>query len=291
MAGNKPKGGEFMKLCDLHTHSVFSDGTLTPTEIIDTALQLGLSAVALTDHNNIDGLPELLAAAKDKPITAIPGAEFSVDYNGQELHLLGLYLPESSFPRVSELMDAFIARKRQSNMDLVNALKKAGYEIDFDAIVRATPNGKINRAHIAAALTQKGYTESIKQAFSTLLAPGAGYYIEPKYYTLWEMLDFITAIGAVPVLAHPFLHLNEQELDALLPLAKQAGLAGMECQYVLYDEKTTKTAFALADKYGLAYSGGSDFHGDNKPDIALGSGKGNLKVPLEWAEKLAKTAE
>lgn len=280
-----------MKLCDLHTHSVFSDGTFTPTQIIDAALQLGLSAVALTDHNNIDGLPEFLAAAKDTPITAIPGAEFSVDYNGKELHLLGLFLPEECFAQISELMDAFIARKRQSNIDLVNALNQAGYQIDFDTIVSASPKGKINRAHIAAELTRKGYTESIQQAFSTLLSPTAGYYIEPQRPSLWEMLDFITTIGAVPILAHPFLYLSEQKLDALLPLAKQRGLAGIECQYVLYDAETTGISYTLADKYGLAYSGGSDFHGDNKPDISLGTGKGNLKIPLEWAEKLAKTAE
>ena len=164
-----------MTFCDLHTHSVFSDGTYTPAELIDAAMAAGLSAIALTDHNTVDGLPDFLAAAAGKPILAIPGAEFSVDYNGKELHLLGLFIPQAHFSTVSNLTEDFIRRKRQSNLDLIAALNDAGYAIDFDTICAATPNGKINRAHIAAELTEKGYTASIKEAFDTLLRPGGGY--------------------------------------------------------------------------------------------------------------------
>ena len=280
-----------MKFCDLHTHSVFSDGTYTPAQLIDAAVALNLGAIALTDHNTVDGLPDFLAAAAGKPILAIPGAEFSVDYNGQELHLLGLFIPEHQLGKVSGLMEDFIRRKRLSNLQLVDALNKGGYIIDFDTICAATPNGKINRAHIAAELTEKGYTASIKEAFDTLLRPGGGFYTPPQRPSLWEMLDFITGIGAVPVLAHPFLSLSTRELEKLLPLAKKQGLVGMECYYSTNDEQTTALSCALAYKFKLEFSGGSDFHGDRKPDISLGVGRGNLEIPTDWAYQLQKAAK
>lgn len=275
-----------MKICDLHTHSVYSDGTYTPQELIASAIDANLSAIALCDHNTVDGLPEFLSAAANTDIEAIAGAEFSVDYQGKELHLLGLFIPQNRFCQVSQLMEDVIARKRQSNIDLIHALNNAGYAIDFETIQNATPNQKFNRAHIAAELTRKGYTASIKEAFTKLLAPSVGYYKEPERISVWEMLDFVTEIGAVPVLAHPFLNLSEGELNDFLPQAKARGLLGMECLYSLYDAETTALSFQLADKFGLAYSGGSDFHGSNKPDIAIGVGKGNLQIPFDWVSKL-----
>ncbi len=277
-----------MKICDLHTHSVFSDGTYTPAEIVNSSVELGLSAIALCDHNTVDGLPEFLASATNKNIEAIAGAEFSVDYNGTELHLLGLYISPIYFSQVSELMQEVIKRKEQSNLSLIASLNDAGYKINYDDIKNATVNGKFNRAHIAAELTKKGYTASIPQAFETLLSKAAGYYKEPQRLSVWEMIDFINSIKAVPVLAHPFLNLTEDQLMTFLPMAKKRGLKGMECHYSLYDNETTKKALSLADAYGLKYSGGSDFHGTNKPDIKLGTGKGNLAVPYEWSVLLKK---
>ena len=273
------------QFCDLHTHSTFSDGTYTPTEIVEAALRIGLSAVALCDHNTIDGLTEFIAAAKGKNIHAIPGAEFSVDYNGKELHLIALNIPQQQFENVSQLMKAVNERKKQSNIDLIIALNRAGYAIDFETIEQTTPNGNFNRAHIADELTKKGYTESIKQAFDTLLKPEHGYYKEPERISVFEMIAYVTAIGAIPVIAHPFLNLDFEALETFLPIAKEYGLAGMECFYSTYDEETTQKAIQLADQYGLVYSGGSDFHGDKKPDIRLGFGRGNLRVPYLWKLK------
>ena len=274
------------QLCDLHTHSAFSDGSYTPAEIIDEAIRIGLSAVALCDHNTVDGLPDFLAAAKGKSLEAIPGAEFSVDYNGKELHLLALYIPENEFDKVTKLMEVSIEAKRRSNIDLIAALNKAGYDIDFETIAKSTPNGKFNRAHVADELTKKGYTKSIKEAFKTILRPEHGYFKKPEKFPAFEIIDFIKEIHAVPVLAHPFLNLSYAELENFLPLAKERGLVGMECFYSTYDEKTTKDSIDLADRFGLKYSGGSDFHGDKKPDIQLGIGRGNLEIPYELAAKL-----
>ena len=272
--------------CDLHNHSVFSDGTCTPAELIDEAVALGLSAIALTDHNTVDGLEDFLAAAKDKPITAVPGAEFSVDYDGTELHLLGLFIDPVHFPAVKKITDAYLRRKAQSNLDLIAALDRGGYHLDFERIRSQSPNGNINRAHIAAGLVEKGYVPTIKDAFRTLLAKDGGYYQEPAKPTVWEMLDFLTGIGAVPVLAHPFLNLTEERLINFLPRAKERGLAGMEIIYSTYDEASTACAARLAREFGLMPSGGSDYHGAKKSDIRMGVGRGNLRIPARWAEDL-----
>ena len=275
-----------MKFCDLHTHSVFSDGTYTPAGIIDGAINAGLDAVALTDHNTADGLADFIAYARGKGIDAVAGVEFSADYYEKELHILGLFVPEKSFLKVGELMKAVSDRKEQSNIDLINALSNAGICLDYDEIKGKTPNGRVNRAHIAAAMTEKGYVGSIKQAFDKWLLPSVGYYKMPQRPSAFEIIDFILEIGAVPVLAHPFLNLSEEELLRFLPEAKMRGLAGMECYYSTYDKATTERSVSIADAIGLLPSGGSDFHGANKPDIVLGKGKGDLRVPYEWFERL-----
>jgi len=279
-----------MKLCDLHTHSIYSDGTCTPKEIIDAAVGMGLAAVALCDHHTVDGLSAFLDAAKGAPIEAIAGAEFSVDYNRGELHLLALFIPEEKFSAVSDLMEQVNERKRKSNIDLIAALNRAGNMLDYDRLRNSTPNGKFNRAHVAAELTRLGYTASNKAAFDTLLSKTAGYYKEPERLQFFDMIEFVTSIGAVPVLAHPFLNLRKDELETLLPLAKEKGLCGMECYYSEYDETTTQTALQLAAQFGLSPSGGSDFHGANKPDIKLGVGHGNLQIPYTWALDLKSEA-
>lgn len=272
--------------CDLHTHSVFSDGSYTPTQLIDLSVAMGLRAVALSDHNTVDGLPEFLAAAEGKDIEAIPSVEFSTDYDGMELHVLGLYIPEECFPKITKLLADALIRKEESNIALIQSLANAGYPLDYAAIKAKTPKGKINRAHIAAELTRLGYTTSVNQALVTILAPGAGHYTVPKRPSVWEILDFIRSMGAVPVLAHPFLNLSKEGLEEFLPKAKERSLVGMECYYSLYDKETAEESLRLAERFGLLPSGGSDFHGKTKPNIHMGTGKGDLVVPMEFYHKL-----
>ena len=275
-----------MKICDLHTHSIYSDGTKSPSELINMAIELGLSTIALTDHNTVDGLKEFIEVSKNKDINIVTGVEFSVEYNGKELHLLGLFIDERYFDDISRLMKEVNDRKEQSNINLIENLNKAGYNIDFIRIKNNTPNGKFNRAHIASELVRLGYVSNRDEAFKTLLSKKGPYYKEPERLTVWEMLEYINSIHAIAVLAHPFLNLNEDELNIFLPIAKEKGLVGIEVYYSLYDEITTNKSIDLANKYNLKYSGGSDYHGDNKPDIKLGLGKGNLVIPDEWVDGL-----
>lgn len=274
-----------MGYCDLHTHSYFSDGTYSPTELINEAEAKGLTALVLCDHNTVDGLDEFLAAAKGKNVRAIAGIEFSTDYGEVELHIVGMFIDHCHFEAVNELVGELRRRKDESNITLIENLRKDGYEVDYDEIKIGT-KGIVNRAHIAAKLTEKGYTGSIKEAFATLLSKDSKYYVQPRRLDVFETIKFIKSIGAVAVLAHPFLNLKEDELRVFLPKAKACGLAAMETLYSTYDEATTELAVQMAREFGLKESGGSDFHGARKPDISLGIGRGNLRVPDEFLREL-----
>lgn len=273
------------KLCDLHTHSTYSDGTLTPAQLMKLAQEKGLSAVALSDHNTVAGLPNFVQAAENTDIEAVPGVEFSTEYQGMELHILGLFIQPCHYEKINALLQQFLDRKEKSNRELVQRLQAAGVEIDYEQI-RQKAAGSINRARIAAEMVEKGYCESVKQAFSDWLSPKKGYYIPPLRPDAYETIRFIKSLGAVAVLAHPFLSMNEQQLRAFLPEAVSAGLDGMEVYYSTYDAETTALAKSIAAQYGILESGGSDFHGQNKPDIDLGSGKGELTIPLTLLEAL-----
>lgn len=275
------------QLCDLHTHSVFSDGTLSPTELIELAEELGLGAVALTDHNTILGLPEFLEAARGKQVKAVPGVEFSVDYLDRELHILALFIQPRDYAAAMEIAERLNKNKQKSNIELIDALRRDGYDISYEKIKAAMPAGEPNRALIAAELTRLGYTASNQEAFERLLSPKHGYYHPPKRIDAFELIDFVRSMGAVPVWAHPFLHLKqEQEVREFLPRAIDAGLQGMETLYPLFTPEQTELAHSLAREFSLLPSGGSDFHGANKPAISLGSGKGTLRVPLAYCEAL-----
>lgn len=279
------------QFCDLHTHSVYSDGTYTPAQLLAEAQQRGLSAIALTDHNTVAGLPDFLAAAEHYTVEAVPGVEFSTDYDGIELHILALYLKPEYFPQVMDLMQQYHWRKDQSNIDLVNALNKAGYHISYEKIKSATPEGQVNRALIAAELLQHGYVESVQDAFKKLLNPKCGYYVPPLRPTPQQMLATIRDLSAVSVLAHPYLNLKQDQLNVFLQQATSWGLQGMEVLYSTYDEATTAAAIETADAFSLLHSGGSDFHGENKPDIHLGVGRGGLQIPSALAHGIRAATE
>ena len=267
-----------MRYCDLHTHSHYSDGTYSPTELISEAEAKGLSAVVLCDHNTVEGLGEFFAAAKGKAVEAIGGVEFSTDYGDIELHIVGMFITPEHLEAVDGMAAELRRRKDESNIALVENLQRGGYDIDYSEIKAANP-GIVNRAHIAANLVEKGYTGSIKEAFDTLLAKDGGYYVQVRRLDVFETIKFIKSIGAVAILAHPFLNLTESELREFLPRAIESGLDGMETLYSDYDEETTALAVRIAGEFGIKQSGGSDFHGDRKPSISLGTGRGELRVP------------
>ncbi len=272
------------KFCDLHTHSLYSDGTLEPAQLIREAEKAGLSAVALCDHNTVKGLRPFLEAGRESPVEAVPGIEFSTEYRGTELHILGLFVEPEHYAAVNALLKEALQRKEQSNIALVERLKEQGLPLDYWAIKSGTPNGNVNRGVIGAYLVEKGLCGSMEDAFNQWLSMERGIYRPPRRPDAYEVIRFIKSIGAVSVLAHPFLNLDEAGLREFL--ADAEGLDGMEVYYPKFTPEQTDLACRIAEEYGLVKSGGSDFHGENKPDIRIGVGTGSLRVPRSALDEL-----
>ena len=277
------------KLCDLHAHSYYSDGSYSPAQLVREAEAAGLSAVVLSDHNTVAGLPEFVAAAETSSVEAVPGIEFSTEYKGSELHILGLFVLPRNYAAIQEVLEQFLIRKEKSNRALIATLNEAGLALSYDTIA-AKAAGRINRAVIAQEMVELGYCESVKQAFSRWLSADLGYYVPPLRPDAFETIRFIKSLGCAAVLAHPFLNLDEQQLRIFLKDAREAGLDGMEVYYSRYDATTTTLAETIAEEFAILPSGGSDFHGKAKPDIALGSGEGDLRIPLSVLDKLRSCA-
>ncbi len=271
--------------CDLHTHSTFSDGTWTPTQIVLEAKKQNL-IVALTDHNTVDGLSEFMSAGKQYNHPVVPGVEITTEWEGHELHLVGLFIPQESMPALHNFLQAQQLRKEQSLRDMIQRLRDASYDIDYESIKNSTPNGNINRANIATALLEKQYVTSVTEAFNQLLEEKHGFYKPAPRLPLFEIIRMLRDLQALPVLAHPLKELSKDTLCTLLPLAIKEGLRGIETFHSDYTEEQIHLARQIAKQFELLESGGSDFHGKTKPDIQLGIGKGNLQIPEEIYHKL-----
>lgn len=278
------------KTCDLHSHSSFSDGSLTPTELIRLAEKQGLSALALTDHNTSAGLKEFMEAGKNSDVIAVPGCEFSTEWNNKEIHVVGLFFQEKYWNEIEDFLELSHIAKINSNLQLIANLNKAGYEVSEEE-ASALTKGDFNRSQVARVLMQKGYVKSVQEAFDKLLKEGKGFYTPAKKVSPMAAIRFIKVYGAAAIVAHPFLNLTLEELKEFLPLAKEAGLDAIETLYTEFDEETTRKATALAEEFGLKQSGGSDFHGAAKPDIYLGTGRGNLSIPYQFYEDLLKCTD
>ncbi len=273
-------------MIDLHTHSRASDGSLSPAALAALAREAGVTYLALTDHNTAQGLPEFLRAARAAGVIPIPGAELTCELEGEELHILALDLPQASFAPLQQVLAEVLSRAEQSKRELTDNLRRAGYPVRYEEIEQAHPGSVINRAHIALALVEKGCASTVQEAFRTLLDEEAGYYHPAKRLQARESLSLIRELGAIPVWAHPLFKLTAQRAGEFLEILTPAGLTGLETFYSTYTPEQTRNALALADRFHLKQSGGSDFHGDPKPDIRIGTGRGNLKIP-EWvAEEL-----
>lgn len=258
--------------CDLHVHSSFSDGSDSPTELIAIAEAEGIRAVALTDHNTIGGLKEFISASEGSKVIGVPGIEFTTEYNGTELHILGLFLKEDTFSQISEYAGEQLKRKEKSNMECIERLRGGGYDISYEKIIHDNPGKSINRVHIARELMNKGYISSVSEAFEALLSVKGEFYKEPEKLSSLETISNIGSWGAVAVWAHPFLNMKEKEIEDFVPKAMDCGLAGIETSYPLFTPQQSAFLKNLANEKGLLESGGSDYHGVNKPDIYMGMG-------------------
>lgn len=277
-----------MGIVDLHVHSNKSDGSFTPSELVDYAVEKGLHAFALTDHDTTEGLDEAIAAATGKEIEVIPGIEFSTEYEGKDIHIVGLYIDHKS-EVFSKQIQAFVDSRTLRNRKMCANLQSAGIDISYEKLLAAFPGAVITRAHYAKYLLDHGAVNSMPEAFDKYLGDHTRYFVPREKVTPMQAVKLILDAGGIPVLAHPTLyHMSDKRLELLLYRLKEAGLAAMECIYSTYTPSEERQMKKLADKYGLLPSGGSDFHGTTKPKLDLAVGYGNLTVPEEILTNLKK---
>lgn len=280
-----------MKYIDLHVHSNISDGTLTPTEVVLLAAKSNLSAIALTDHDTVAGLEEAIKAAKDlekegKQIRIVEGVEISADYKGKDIHILGLLIDTKHQGLISSLEKA-LKNRDERNEKMASKLRAAGIDISLEDLTFKEPNTVITRAHFARFLFEHGYVKTRNEAFEKYLGENCPYYVPREYLTPKDAISLIKQAGGIPVLAHPLLYnFSSNELEELVRYLKELGLVGIETIYSANIGSDESTVRELAQRYDLLMTGGSDYHGANKPNLAIGIGKGNLKIPYSMLDTL-----
>ena len=277
-----------MKRVDLHTHSLASDGSLSPAQVVAEAKAEGLSAVALTDHDTMAGISEAVEAAKNSGIECIPGIELSAVYGEKEVHIVGLFLDEKN-PVLAEKLEAFRKIREARNLKMIEKMQLAGVDITMEKLREAEGDGVMTRANLARYLLHIGYISSIKEAFDKYLSPGLPFFVPKTGVTPEDAVRAIRDSGGVAVLAHPLLYkFSPAELERCVERLKDYGLQAVETFFSTYSAADERAMKRLALKYGLAFSGGSDFHGSVKPHIHIGSGMGKLVIPYEVLEGLKR---
>lgn len=275
-----------MRKIDLHVHSTASDGTLTPTELVAAVQKAGLAAFALTDHDTVDGIAEARAAADAADVELVPGVELSCDYKGKEVHMVGLYLDETN-PRLLEHLARFRDNRDNRNQKMYQKLNEEGFDISEEALREMFPDAVLTRAHVARFLLEHGYIKSIAEAFEKYIGDGCRCHVPREKITPQEAVELIHHADGKAILAHPILyHMSDERLRELIYDCLEYGLDGIEALYSTYQPEDERYIRKLAEEYRLHLSGGSDFHGSNKPQIKLGSGMGRLSVPYELLENI-----
>jgi len=270
-----------MNKIDLHTHSNFSDGTFSPKELLEYAKVKDLIAVALTDHDTIEGLEEGEYIANNLGIEFINGVELSIGVDSKEYHMLGLMFNRKCVG-LQKTLDILQAQRKDRNMEMVSLFRKNNVNINYEDLESTAKGGIITRAHFSELLIKNNYAKNSKESFDKYLSINSKTYIKRSMFDAKLAIETIHNAGGISILAHPYRYnLNSTEIEELIIKLKKMGLGGIEAIYSSH--KPSEEAFLkrLAKKYNLKISGGSDFHGLNKPDIDLGDGFGNLNVPSD----------
>lgn len=274
---------------DLHVHSIESDGTFTPQELLTEAKKAGLSAMALTDHDTVDGVLSAKDTATAVGIELISGVELSTEYKGKEVHMVGLFIDETN-PALLNHLSTFRAKRDSRNEEMCTLLQKEGFDITEAALHKMFPDATVlTRAHVANYLVNKGYIPNISVAFEKYIGDGCRCQVKREMITPQEGVKIIHNAGGIAILAHPILYkMSDARLRELFIDCKDVGLDGVEAIYSTYQPGDERYIRRLAEEYDLKLSGGSDFHGTNKPHIKLGTGIGNMFIPYDILENLRK---
>ncbi|MBI2902953.1 MAG: PHP domain-containing protein [Candidatus Methylomirabilis oxyfera] len=270
---------------DLHLHTTVSDGALRPEELVRAASIAGIQVMAVTDHDSVDGIEDAQRAASDLPIQVIPGIEVSAGLDGDDIHILGYFLdPDDRVLRetLSRLQEGRVTQARS----MVERLADLGWPLVWDRVMAIAQGGSVGRPHIARALIERGYVGSVNEAFSRFLRRGGPGYVEGQKLLPEEAISLIREAGGVPSLAHPIIVGASDyrlDLDRLLPAMVEGGLEGIEAYYKGYTPEITASLLALASRYRLVPTGGSDFHGGG---VVADAELGAVEVPSETVDRL-----
>jgi predicted metal-dependent phosphoesterase TrpH len=276
-----------MGYVDLHLHTTASDGVRSPSNLVNYAKEKGLRAIAITDHDTIEGLEEAMAEGRRINFEVIPGIEISAEYSPGSMHLLGYFL-DIHHPLLNERLVYLQKARAERNPKIVEELNRLGIKVTYEDVIKASGGGQVGRPHFAQVLLERGYVRSIQEAFERFLKKGAPAYHDKFRFKAEEAIHFIQEANGVTVIGHPNTlgASGTSELDALLSQLVKEGLKGIEVYYPEHSPAEVATYKFLAEKYGLVMTGGTDYHGIEGNGLEVGVGRGNMKLPYSIVEAL-----
>ncbi|MBF0120216.1 MAG: PHP domain-containing protein [Desulfobacterales bacterium] len=282
---------------DLHIHSTASDGTLSPREIISLAKESNITAIAITDHDTIDGSKEAISNGIPQSLNFLTGIELSASPPPSfpcsgSFHILG-YGIDVNNKSLNEILPVLRDARKNRNPLIIEKLNKLGIKVSLDEVSEHAKDSQIGRPHIAMTMVNKGLIKSIDEAFNKFLGKGKPAYVDKYRIDCPKAIEMINNAGGIAVLAHPFLikPKNNESIENLIITLKDIGISGIEAYYPEHTTEYISYYVSLAKKYNLIITGGTDFHGDLKPNIKLGFGKGDFFVPFEFYENIVKMNE
>jgi predicted metal-dependent phosphoesterase TrpH len=279
-----------LSLIDLHSHTTASDGSLAPEELVTLAKRQGVSVLAVTDHDTVAGLSRAITEGERLGVEIIPGIEISCLYGQTELHILGYFINPDD-PQLKPALEKYWASREDRNPLIVQRLNELGCVLDYAEVKAAAGSATVGRPHIAQALLRKGYVKSVSEAFDRYLADDGPAYVPRRLPSPAEAIGLIRQTGGIPVLAHPVYTARIKEpFDDICETLKGCGLMGIESLYSGHNQQQTDRYCSISRNHGLLVTGGSDFHGDAKPNLLVGTGYGNLAVPGDLLEPMRALA-
>lgn len=277
-----------LRRCDLHMHTVHSDGTLTPTALVELAKKQGLSCVALTDHDTLSGVQEAQNAGSRVGVEVIAGVEISAICEPGTMHILGYFIDPKS-KQLQEKLEEIQEARRQRNPMIIEKLRALGIEITLEEVERESGGDQVGRPHFAKVLVQKGRVKNFEEAFDQYLAKGCPAYVDKRKFTSRDSIRMIEEAGGIASLAHPkTLNLDSKEFEQKLDELKSEGLKGLEVYSSCQNREESARFKKTADRLGLFATGGSDFHGANRPQVQLGWMGDGASISYDMIDRMKK---
>lgn len=273
-------------MIDLHVHSTFSDGSLTPEELVEEAVKAGLTAMALTDHDGMMGIDRFMEACRLHGLRGIPGVEISIEISSGTMHMLGYFIDQHN-PDISEALMRLRRGRAERNQFILKLLNDLGMPLAWEEVSALAKEDVVGRPHFAQAMISRGYVKKKDEAFDRFLGKGKPAYVERDRFTVEESISLIRGAGGVPILAHPYtLNMGRRRLREFLTDLAAKGLQGIEAYYSEHSHEQHRFCLNMARDLGWVVTGGSDFHGSMNPHIRLGLGFGSLDIPDELVDLL-----